>query len=277
MRLLITRLQGLALIGLLLGTACGDGANSEEVRNPNQKQLTIYAAASLTEAFHQLGQQFETEQPDVEVVISFAGSQQIAQQLSQGAPGDLFASANEKQMANVINSGRVLQGSDQEFVHNKLVLILPADNPGRINGFGDLTRSGLDLILADQSVPVGAYAQEMLQRAEQDPRFGADFKSIVLRNVVSYEENVRAVLTKIILGEADAGIVYASDAAGDPGTDLQVIPIPDEINIIASYFIAPIADSPNDQLAQDFISLVLSPQGQEILSEYGFAELSQHE
>jgi molybdate transport system substrate-binding protein len=277
MRLLIIRLQYLIIFGLLLGTACGDHANSEEPSYPNQKQLTIYAAASLTEAFQQLGQQFEAAQPNIEVVISFAGSQQIAQQLSQGAPGDLFASANEKQMINVINSGRVIEGSDQEFVHNKLVLILPSDNPGGINGFGDLSRSGLDLILADQSVPVGAYAQEMLQRADQDPRFGTDFKLSVLRNVVSYEENVRAVLTKIVLGEADAGIVYASDAAGAPGTDLQVIPIPDEINIIASYFIAPIADSPNDQLAQDFISLVLSPQGQEILSDYGFAKLSQHE
>jgi molybdate transport system substrate-binding protein len=277
MRLHITRLQCLVIFGLILGTACGDNANIGEARYPNQKQLTIYAAASLTEAFQQLGQQFETAQPEVEVVISFAGSQQIAQQLSQGAPGDLFASANEKQMTNVINFGRVLEGSDQEFVHNHLVLILPAGNPGGINELGDLTSSGLELILADQSVPVGAYAQEMLQRAEQDPRFGADFKSSVLRNVVSYEENVRAVLTKIILGEADAGIVYASDAAGAKETDLQVIPIPDEINTIASYFIAPIADSPNQELAQDFISLVLSPQGQKILSDYGFAELSQHE
>jgi molybdate transport system substrate-binding protein len=277
MRLQIIRLQCLVIFGLMLGTACGDNANFGGTRYPNQEQLTIYAAASLTEAFQQLGQQFETAQPEVEVVISFAGSQQIAQQLSQGAPGDLFASANEKQMTNVINFGRVLEGSDQEFVHNHLVLILPAGNPGGINELGDLTSSGLELILADQSVPVGAYAQEMLQRAEQDPRFGADFKSSVLRNVVSYEENVRAVLTKIILGEADAGIVYASDAAGAKETDLQVIPIPDEINTIASYFIAPIADSPNQELAQDFISLVLSPQGQKILSDYGFAELSQHE
>jgi len=277
MRLHITRFQCLVIFGLILGTACGDNADSGEARFRNQEQLTIYAAASLTEAFQQLGQQFEAAQPNAEVVISFAGSQQIAQQLSQGAPGDLFASADEKQMINVINSGRVIEGSEQEFVHNKLVVILPSDNPGGINGLGDLASSGLELILADQSVPVGAYAQEMLQRAEQDPRFGADFKSDVLRNVVSYEENVRAVLTKIILGEADAGIVYASDAAGAPGPGLQVIPIPDEINIIASYFIAPIADSPNDQLAQDFISLVLSPQGQEILSDYGFAELSQHE
>ncbi|MGW8226970.1 MAG: molybdate ABC transporter substrate-binding protein [Anaerolineales bacterium] len=277
MRLHITRFQCLVIFGLILGTACGDNADSGEARFRNQEQLTIYAAASLTEAFQQLGQQFEAAQPNAEVVISFAGSQQIAQQLSQGAPGDLFASADEKQMINVINSGRVIEGSEQEFVHNKLVVILPSDNPGGINGLGDLASSDLELILADQSVPVGAYAQEMLQRAEQDPRFGTDFKSNVLRNVVSYEENVRAVLTKIILGEADAGIVYASDAAGAPGTGLQVIPIPDEINIIASYFIAPIADSPNDQLAQDFISLVLSPQGQEILSDYGFAELSQHE
>jgi len=270
-------LKLLIILVVLLGTACGDISDANSVKNPRKQQLTIYAAASLAEAFTHLGEVFESTQPDVEVVISFAGSQQIAQQLSQGAPGDLFASANEKQMNNVISSGRVKSGAHQEFIHNQLILILPGDNPGQINEFGDITGSDLQLILADEAVPAGAYSLQMLERAGQQPGFDEQFKSKVLENVVSYEENVRAVLTKIILGEADAGIVYVSDAAGTQELDIQMIPIPDAINITASYYIAPIIDSPNGQLAQDFISLVLSPPGQDILNEYGFVKLGQHE
>ena len=117
----------------------------------------------------------------------------------------------------------------------------------------------------------------MLERASQLSGFDEHFKSKVLENVISYEENVRAVLTKIILGEADAGIVYVSDAAGTPEMDIQMISIPDAINVTASYYVAPISDSPNGQLALDFISLVLSPPGQDILSEYGFVKLGSHE
>jgi molybdate transport system substrate-binding protein len=135
----------------------------------------------------------------------------------------------------------------------------------------------MQIIMADEAVPVGAYAQQMLEGASQEPGFGDDFKASVLGNVVSYEENVRAVLTKIILGEADAGIVYMSDAAGSSAEELQTIPIPEEVNIKASYYIATLADSLEEQLAEVFISLVLSPQGQEILSQYGFVKLEQDE
>lgn len=118
---------------------------------------------------------------------------------------------------------------------------------------------------------------QMLERANLQPELGSDFKAEVQRNVVSFEENVRAVLTKTILGEATAGVVYMSDAAGIPEEELQVIPIPEEINVTASYFIAPLVDSPNKKLAEDFISLVLSPRGQEILSNHGFVRLDRYE
>jgi molybdate transport system substrate-binding protein len=274
----LSRLKFITILVVILGSACGEKSDTNSEKNPRKQELTIYAAASLAEAFSRLGEVFESSHPNVEVVISYAGSQQIAQQLSQGAPGDLFASANAKQMENVISAGRVMSGADQELIQNQLMIILPGDNPGEIAGVRDLIKPGLRLILADKTVPVGLYSQEMLERANQQIGFGEDFKENVLGNVVSYEENVRAVLTKITLGEADAGIVYVSDAAGaQGGEDIRMIPIPEEINVTASYYIAPLSDSLEMELGLDFISLVLSPEGQDILNGYGFMKLGQNE
>ena len=273
----LSRLKFITILVVILGAACGELSDTNSMKNSRKQELTIYAAASLAEAFTRLGEVFESSHPNVEVVISFAGSQQIAQQLSQGAPGDLFASANAKQMENVISAGRVMSGADQEFIQNQLMVILPGDNPGNIAGVRDLIKPGLRLILADKSVPVGLYSQEMLERANQQIGFGEDYKEKVLDNVVSYEENVRAVLTKITLGEADAGIVYVSDAAGAQGEDIRMIPIPEEINVTASYYIAPLRDSSEKDLGLDFIALVLSPEGQDILNGYGFMKLGQNE
>jgi len=273
----LSRLKFITILVVILGAACGELSDTNSVKNLRKQELTIYAAASLAEAFTRLGEVFESSHPNVEVVISFAGSQQIAQQLSQGAPGDLFASANAKQMENVISAGRVMSGADQELIQNQLMIILPGDNPGEIAGVRDLIKPGLRLILADKTVPVGLYSQEMLERANQQIGFGEDYKEKVLGNVVSYEENVRAVLTKITLGEADAGIVYVSDAAGAQGEDIRMIPIPEEINVTASYYIAPLRDSSEKDLGLDFIALVLSPEGQDILNGYGFMKLGQNE
>ena len=273
----LSRLKFITILVVILGAACGELSDTNSMKNSRKQELTIYAAASLAEAFTRLGEVFESSHPNVEVVISFAGSQQIAQQLSQGAPGDLFASANAKQMENVISAGRVMSGADQEFIQNQLMVILPGDNPGIIAGVRDLIKPGLRLILADKSTPVGLYSQKMLERANQQIGFGEDYKEKVLGNVVSYEENVRAVLTKITLGEADAGIVYVSDAAGAQGEDIRMIPIPEEINVTASYYIAPLSDSSEKDLGLDFIALVLSPEGQDILNGYGFMKLGQNE
>lgn len=277
MKKLLCMLEWIALLVVAFIAACGRLPEDFSEKDSGTQQLTIYAAASLTEAFSDLAEQFEISHPNVEVAISFAGSQQIAQQLSQGAPGDLFASANAKQMENVISAGRVMSGADREFIHNQLMIILPWDNQGNITGVRDLLKPGLRLILADKSVPVGYYSQKMLEQANQQPVYGQNFKEKVLGNVVSYEENVRAVLTKIILGEAEAGIVYVSDAAGAQEGDIKMIPIPDEINVAASYYIAPLSDSSETELGLKFIALVLSPRGQDILNTHGFEKLGQNE
>jgi molybdate transport system substrate-binding protein len=233
-------------------------------------RLTVFAAASLAEAFAELAAGFEAGREGVTVAFNLAGSQQLAHQLSQGAPADVFASADQRQMAAAVSTGRIAAGAARIFAGNRLVVIYPPANPGRLEGLPDLARPGLRLVLAAAEVPAGAYAQTFLANAAADPAFGAGFQTAVLGNVVSYEENVRAVLSKVLLAEADAGIVYASDArAAQPGA-LGELAIPAELNVTAAYPIAPLADSPRPDLAAAFVAFVVGPEGQEILARHGF-------
>jgi molybdate transport system substrate-binding protein len=232
-------------------------------------ELTVFAAASLTDAFEDLATAFATVNPDVKVTYNFAGSQQLAAQLGEGAPADVFASANRTQMNVAIESTRVISGTERTFARNQLVMITPADNPAGLSTLADLANPGLQLILADASVPVGQYSLDVLTKASALPEYTESFSPTVLANVVSFENNVRSVLTKISLGEGDAGIVYTTDAALDADNVVQIT-IPDELNTIASYPIAPIADSANPGLAQAFVDFVLAPEGQQILVQYGF-------
>jgi molybdate transport system substrate-binding protein len=230
--------------------------------------LTILAAASLTGAYNDLGARFEQAHPGVNVQFNYAGSQQLAQQLQGGAPADVFASANLKQMEAVVEAGRVAKDDYQTFAKNKLVIVFPKDNPARLEGLDDLAESDLKLILAAQEVPVGQYSLDFLDQAEGT--YGPGFKNKVLANVVSYEDNVKSVLTKVALGEADAGIVYTSDVTVADAEKVAQIQIPDGLNVIATYPIAVIRDSSNQELAQLFVELVLSPEGQSVLESYGF-------
>ena len=268
---------GSLLIGLLLMLGCGrpTGAISNQVATTANTAgasvtLTVFAAASLTNAFAEIGRDFEASHPGVRVTFNFAGSQQLAQQLAQGAPGDVFASANQQQMNAAVDSGRIATDTVQTFVQNRLVVIFPEDNPADIGQLQDLTKPGLKLILAAAEVPVGQYSLDFLDKAGQDTAFGIDFKENVLANVVSYEENVRSVFTKVALGEADAGIVYSSDVVGAGSGRVGKLNIPDPLNTVAGYPIAAIDDSNQPDLVHAFIAFVLSPAGQQILSDYGF-------
>ena len=235
--------------------------------------LTVLAAASLTESFTELGEVFESENAGITVAYSFAGSQALAQQLDQGAEADVFASANTKYMTAIIESGRVNEEDSQIFAHNRLVVIFPSENPGGISDLQDLANEGLKIVLADESVPVGNYTAAFLDKASADPTYGEAYKESVKNNVVSYEDNVKAVVTKVSLGEADAGIVYITDITAEAAKSVTSVDIPDELNTIATYPIAPLADSENPELAQTFVNFVLSAEGQAILGKYGFVSV----
>lgn len=236
--------------------------------------MTVMAAASLTDAFQELATQFEAQNPGVVVRFNFASSQQLAQQLAEGAPADIFASANLKQMEAAVEAGRVDEGDIQTFAQNRLVVIFPQENPAGLDRLEDLARPGLKLVIAAKEVPVGQYSLEFLEKAKMDQALEPSFTDRVKMNVVSYEQTVKAVLNKVALGEADAGIVYSSDVSGEAASSVGQLTIPDELNVIASYPITIIKDSQNTALAQAFIDMALSPAGQELLARHGFIPAS---
>ena len=230
--------------------------------------LTVMAAASLTTPFQQIGAQFEAAHPGVKVAFNFAGSQQLAQQIQNGAGADVFASASQKYMDQMTTGGQVEKDAVRVFARNRLVIIFPKANPANVVELKDLSRAGLKLVLAAKEVPVGQYALEFLKKA--DASLGAGYQAAVLKNVVSYEDNVKAVLSKVTLGEADAGIVYSSDLTGESAQKAGQLVIPDELNVIASYPISALKASKQPDLAQQFVDFVLSAEGQKALAASGF-------
>lgn len=265
MTLLTLRGRRGALLAFALTLALLFAASAQAVA---QQRLTIFAAASLTDAFTAVGQRFERERPGVAVQFNFAGSQALATQMEQGASADVFASADQRWM-QYAEQRHLLGGPARVFARNRLVVITPKANPGYIDKLQDLARPGLKLVLAAAQVPVGKYGREALRRLASTPGFGADFGSRVLANLVSEEENVKGVVAKVQLGEADAGIVYATDVTTAIRSELRVIEIPEASNPIAEYPVAPTAKGQQD-LAAAFIALLLSPPGQELLAARGF-------
>lgn len=244
-------------------------AAATPTREPLRGDLTVFAAASLTDAFNEIGAEFRKANPGVTPKFNFASSSALRTQLEQGAKADTFASADQIQMDQA-KQGGVIEGSDQIFAKNKLVVIFPANNPAGITSVQDLAKPGVKFVLTDKAVPIGAYARTALEKLAADPQYGADFDDKVLANLRSEEANVRAVVTKVQLGEADAGIVYASDVTPSVSNDVKSILIPDAFNVIAAYPIAVVKGASNANGARAFIEFVRGPKGQEILKKNGF-------
>jgi molybdate transport system substrate-binding protein len=238
----------IVLVGLV--TACGGG--DDEVGD-----VTVFAAASLTDAFTEIGDAFMVENPDAGVTFNFAASSELVTQITEGgAPADVFASADQNNMTKLTDAGA--NGSDPGiFATNLLEIIVAPGNPEGITGVESLADDDLITVVCAPEVPCGTYAQQIFDTAG------------VTVNPDSLEENVRAVVTKVTAGEADAGIVYRTDvtAAGDQADGVE---IPADINVIAQYPIATTAEAPNPEGAQAFLDFVLSEQGQTILASYGF-------
>jgi molybdate transport system substrate-binding protein len=199
----------------------------------------------------------------------FAGSQALVTQLIEGAKADVFASASAAQMKAAQDAG-VIEGPSTVFTQNRLAIVVPKDNPAGIQNPADLAKPGLKLVLAQAEVPVGQYARQGICTAGQDTAtYGEGFVDKVAANVVSEEDNVKAVLAKVQLGEADAGIVYTTDVTTDVAADVTLIELPPAINVVATYPIA-VVKGGNTELADAFIAFVLGEEGQAILAKYGF-------
>lgn len=235
---------------------------------PEGGELTIFAAASLTDAFTTIAADLEADVPGLKITLIFAGSQALATQLSEGADADLFASASQTQMETAIEAGRI-DGDPVSFVQNRLAMVVPSDNPASLQTPTDLAKDDIKLVLAQPEVPAGRYARAAIcAMAINAAVYGDDFAAKVAANIVSEEEDVRGVLTRIQIGEADAGIVYVSDTIA-AGAAVTTITIPDDVNVLATYPIAPV-EGGNEGLAAAFIAYLLGPEGQATLREYGF-------
>jgi molybdate transport system substrate-binding protein len=240
---------------LLVLTIVAGGCDGSEPEG-STPTITVFAAASLTEAFTQIADDYLVLH-DVEVRLSFGPSDGLATQIQEGAPADVFASASPKWMDAVETDSGVTDRSD--FARNLLVVIVPAGNPAGLASVGDLGNAGVKLVLAAEDVPVGDYAREMLANE--------GIAAEALENVVSNEDDVKGVVQKVALGEADAGIVYRTDVTDAVASDLEVIEVPHDVNVVAVYPIAALAGSSAD--AREFVAYVLGP-GQDTLQAAGF-------
>ena len=238
------------MLAALVLTACGSSAPSAHGR------LTVFAAASLTDAFEEIGTDFTAAHPEVEVTFNFGSSATLATQIIEGAPADVVASASPQHM-DALAAADLLADRAVDFAGNRLAIAVEAGNPLEITTLRDLERPDVTLVLADVAVPAGQYAREML-----------DAQGLVV-SPASLEVDVRAVLARVALGEADAGIVYASDitAAADR---VDGVTIPPEVNVRATYPIAALASAADPATAQAFVDHVVSPQGQDVLRQHGF-------
>jgi molybdate transport system substrate-binding protein len=255
MRRTRTRLAALLAVAALALAACGggddDSGGSSGAASPGE--IKVFAAASLTAAFTKIGEQFTAANGGTKVTFNFAGSQALATQIQQSAPADVFASADLANMDKV----KDLVGTPQNFASNQLQIVVEKGNPKSIQGLDDLANPDLKVVLAASDVPAGKYAAEALGNAD------------VTVKPVSQEDNVKAVITKVSLGEADAGIVYVTDVTAG-GDKVEGVDIPEELNVLATYPIATVKASQAQDQAQAFMDLVLSAEGQQVLKEYGF-------
>ncbi len=228
--------------------------------------LTVFAAASLHNAFTDIAAKFEAAHPGVSVRLNFDGSQILETQIANGAPADVFASADQRSMSKATDAGLV--NAPVAFARNSLVAILQFDL--EIRSLRDLTHDNLKLAICAEEVPCGRYTRVALQKMSADPHFWPDYGKQVQRNVVTLEQNVEGVVQKVLLGEADAGFAYASDVVQASGIRMRSFPIPDEDQEVAAYPIAVVKRSGNAALAQAFVDYVLSSDGQASLTARGF-------
>ncbi|MFF9773258.1 molybdate ABC transporter substrate-binding protein [Streptomyces sp. NPDC013978] len=256
------RAVGAGAAALLVLSACGssDSGSSAQSGPAGAGELSgeviVFAAASLKESFTTLGERFEKEHPGTKVTFSFGGSDALAAGITGGAPADVFASASPRTMAVVTEAGDA-SGTPQTFVRNQLEIATLPGNPDRISSIEDLTDPGLKVVLCDEAVPCGAAAEKALDASE------------LKLTPVSYEEDVKSALNKVVLKEADAAVVYRTDVKA-AGEKVEGVEFPESADAINDYPITLLKESRNTDTAKAFIALVRSAEGQKVLTDAGF-------
>jgi molybdate transport system substrate-binding protein len=254
-------MRRILLLSMLLLVGCNRVTPVDRTTSPVPlAHLTVFAASSLAPAFTQIGHDFQGVNAHATVTFNFGSSTDLAAQIQSEGTADVFASASGTAMDTVEKDPGVTRRTN--FATNKLVIVTPPDDPGGISSIGDLATSGVQLVIAAEGVPVGDYARQALDNA--------GILDAALANVVSNEEDDASVVAKVAAGEADAGIVYASDVAAAGVTDLRSVDLPVAVNVIASYPIAVVVGSANADAAQAFVDYVTGAGGQATLGEYGF-------
>ena len=245
-----------ALAATVLAAGCTSAEGGPAPREDVGGTLTVFAASSLTDVFEDLGEQLTAENPGMQIRFNFAGSSALATQIVQGAPADVFASANEPQM-EVVTAEGLTEGDPVVFTSNVLQIAVPAGNPAGVTSLDDFARADLALALCSPEVPCGSAAEDLLAAAGVQPRPD------------TYEEDVRAALTKVEFGEVDAALVYASDVVS-AGDAVEGIEVPEAAEAVNRYPIAVLADAPNPEAAEAFVLLVQSDPAQQALEDAGF-------
>lgn len=233
------------------------------------REVTVFAATTLREAFGEIAAQFEAANDGVRVVLNFNNSAILATQIVEGATADVFASANLRQM-NLLVAESLTADQVEVFASNRLVIIVPKDNPAQIETLRDLAKLNVKLILPIASSPAREYTETTLEKLAALPDYGEPYRQAVLANLVSEEQNVRQVIAKIALGEGDATILYPSDVSPEVAQSVITIEIPDEVNTFATFPIAALKKAADPELARAFVAFVLSEEGQAILSKWNF-------
>lgn len=256
---------------LALGIAAACMASCSKAPDALTPQsLRIFAASSLSGVMREMEAVYEAQHPGITLEFSFAGSNQLRTQLEQGARADVYLSADRRNMDAAATSKVVAPDTIAAIAHNRLALIIPRANRAKLTSLADIARPGLKIVVADKAVPAGSYALKMLDQARAAADLGEPFVKGVEANIVSHEENVAAVVTKVALGEADAGFAYASDAAGPNKEKLTVLTIPDALSPRTECVGAVVATSTQMEAARGFLMFVVSERGGQILVNSGF-------
>jgi len=256
---------------VLLAAIIVAGCTTEQPKPEQKTDLTVFAAASLTGVLNEMAKDYEASHPGVHLVYNFDGSQNLRTQIEQGAYADLFLSANTAQLYPLRDKGLMDNSTVGMFAKNKLAVITPASNPGNITTLSDLARPGTRIVIGTKDVPVGNYVRQILKKMENDTAYGPSYNTSVLGNVISEETVVTAVVTKVQLGEADAGIVYVTDITPENRAQFKILTIPDQYNVIAEYPAGMLTSSQQKEEATAFLAYLKGEKGRATLDKYGFA------